>query len=189
MSGEIGTLLALHLILIVELVDLFGILSISLAKVLKLILQMLLLSKQLGVEVLMLQEIRLESRNLHVSAVQSILLGIKLCVEVSVLLLAVDQEVLLVIDLLTKGRNHVDVGLDAGSVIVLHSTFLISDTVEALLEVEKLVLKILVLSLTSAEVHGLLSQLGDESILVVLARTCIKKLPWWAFRHCYCFLK
>ena len=81
------------------------------------------------------------------STVQDVLLGIEFGVQVCVLLLPVDQEVLLIIDFLAESRDHVDVHLDTRLVVVLHAPFLVSDSVEVLLEGKELVLKQLVLTL------------------------------------------
>ena len=81
----------------------------------------------------MLGEVASESGDLSMSRVQDILLSVKLGVEVSVLLLSVDEEVLLVINLLSQSGDHVNVDLNTRLVIILHAAFLISDTVEVLL--------------------------------------------------------
>ena len=75
----------------VELVDLLGVLSVTLAEIVELLLEVLLLRDQLRVEVLVLCEVRLEFRDLGVSAVEDVLLRVELGVEIGVLLLAVDQ--------------------------------------------------------------------------------------------------
>ena len=62
---------------------------------------MLLLGQELGIEILMLQEIALQPGDFNVARVESVFLCIKLRVEISVLLLSIDQEVLLVVDFLS----------------------------------------------------------------------------------------
>ena len=71
------------------------------------------------------------------------------------MLLSIDEEVLLVINLLSQGRDHVDVDLDSGLVVVLHAALLIGDAVEILLQSEELILEKLVFSFSGTEVHGL----------------------------------
>ena len=51
----------------------------------------------------MLSKVGLELGNLGVATVEDVLLSIKLSVQVSVLLLAVDEQMLLVVDLLSQG--------------------------------------------------------------------------------------
>ena len=120
----------------VELIDLLGVLPVTLTEVVQLLLEMLLLGDKLIVEVLVLGEVSLEFGDLVVSAVQDVFLGVKLSIEVSVLLFAVDQEVLLIIDLLAESTDHIDVDFNATFVVVLHTALLVGDTVEVLLEGE-----------------------------------------------------
>lgn len=47
------------------------------------------------------------------SGVESVLLGVHFGEEVGILLLSVDQEVFLVVDLLSESADHVDVDLDS----------------------------------------------------------------------------
>ena len=134
LSCEIGRLARLLLVGVIELVDLFSVLSVTLAKVVKLLLEVLLLGDELSVEVLVLGQVGLEFSDLGVSTVQNVLLGVELSIEVSVLLLAVDEQVLLVVNFLSQGGYHVDIDLDAALVIVLHAALLVGNAVEVLLE-------------------------------------------------------
>ena len=84
----------------------------------------------------MLGQVTLESRNFHVPTIQSVLLGVQLRIQVSILLLSVDEEVLLVVDFLPQRLNHVNVNFHTAAVVLLHSSFFISYSVEALLQVK-----------------------------------------------------
>jgi len=183
LRSQVGRLTALHLVGVVELINLLGVLSVTLAEVVELLLEVLLLGNKLRVQILVLGKVGLEFRDLGVSSVEDVLLRVELGVEVRVLLLAVDQKVLLVIDLLAEGRNHVDVDLNATLVVVLHTALLVGDAVEVLLEAEQLVLEELVLALSGAEFHGLSAQLSDQAILVVLGDGGIVQLSFGASRH------
>ena len=96
-------------------------------------------------------------------------MGVQFSVEVGILLFTINQKVLLVVDFLSQGADHVDVDLNPGSIVVLHSALFISGPVECLLKIKKLILKILVLPLSSSEVHSLLSELGHKPVLVILS--------------------
>ena len=107
-------------------------------------------------------------------------MGVELVVKVRILLLSVHQVILLVVYLLAKGADHVDIHFHTGSVVVFHSAFLVCRPIERLLEIEKLILKILVFSFTSSKVYGLLSELGHKAVLLVLAYGLIVNLSYWA---------
>ena len=111
--------------------------------------------------------------------IKSLLLAIQLSVEVSILLLPVDQEVLLVIYLLPESTDHVDVSFNSALVVVLCAPLLICDSVEVLLQVEELLLQVLVLSLALSQVHGFLPQLSDKPIFMILSCCSIVQLPLW----------
>jgi hypothetical protein len=96
-----------------------------------------------------------------VTRVKDIFLGVKLGIEVSVLLLSIDEEVLLVINLLSQSGDHIDVDLNTRLVVVLHAALFISDTVEVLLQTEELILEKLVFSFSGTKVHGLSSELSN----------------------------
>ena len=87
---------------------------------------MLLLGLQLGVKILVLSKVTSESSNLSVSRVQDILLGVKFGVQISILLLSINQQTLLIINLLSQSRDHIDVDLNSTLIIILHPSFLIS---------------------------------------------------------------
>jgi hypothetical protein len=57
LCGKISTLLGLQVIVVIEFVDLLSILSVSLPQVVQLIFQVLLLSKELSIQILMLVQI------------------------------------------------------------------------------------------------------------------------------------
>jgi hypothetical protein len=116
------------------------------------------------------------------SAIESIFLRIQFSVEVGVLLFSVDQEVLLVIYFLSQSLNHIDINFNSASVVFLHSAFLISYSIEALFKIQELVLKIFVVPLSLSKVHGLLSQLCYESILLVLDDNFVVELSIRALR-------
>lgn len=172
-------LLGLHLILIVQLINFFSILTVSLSQIHQLSFQVLLLGLQLRVQILVLSQITSESGDLGVPRVQDVLLSVELCIEVSVLLLSVDEQTLLIIDLLSQGRDHIDVYLNSTLVVIFHSSLFIGNSVEVLLQGEELILKQLVFSLSLSELHGLGSQLSDESIFVVLSDGGIGELSLW----------
>ena len=92
----------------------------------------------------MLSEVRLQLGNFSVSVVQDTLLSIELGVQISILLLSVNEQVLLVIDFLSQSRDHVDVHFNSALVVILHSSLLISYSIEVLLKSKKLVLEKLV---------------------------------------------
>ena len=183
LSSQVRRLAALHLVRVVELVDLLGVLSVALAEVVELLLEVLLLGNELRVEILVLGEVGLEFGDLGVSAVEDVLLRVELSVQIGVLLFAVDQQVLLIIDFLAEGADHVDIGLDTTFVVVLHAALLVGDAVEVLLESEQLVLEELVLALSGPEFHGLSAELGDQTILVVLGNGGIVQLSFRAVGH------
>ena len=116
----------------------------------------------------MLVQVALQPGNFDVPVVEGVLLAIELGVEIGVLLLSIDEEVLLVINLLSQGLDHVDVNFYSASIVLLHSSLIIGYPVEVLLEREQLVLEVLILPLSSSQVHGLLTELGHQSVLVVL---------------------
>ena len=180
LGSQVIGLLGLHLVLVVQFVDLFGILSVSLSQVHQLGLQVLLLRLQLRVQILVLGQVTSQSGDFSVSRVQDVLLGVELSVEVSILLLSVDEKTLLVIDLLSEGGNHVDIDLDPALVVVLHSPLLVGNPVEVLLQSQQLVLQQLVLSFSLPQLHGFGSQLGHESVLVVLGDGGVREFSLWA---------
>ena len=102
---------------------------------------MLLLGLQLGVKILVLSKVTSESSNLSVSRVQNILLGVKFGVQISILLLSINQQTLLIIDLLSQSRDHIDVDLNSALIIILHPSFLISHPVKILFQGEELILE------------------------------------------------
>ena len=169
LSSKVIGFLGLQFILVVEFIDFLSILSVSFSQVLKLLFQMFLLRLQLRAKILVLGKVAPQSGNLCVSRVENILLGIKLSVEISILLLSVNEEILLIIDFLSEGRNHIDINLNSTLVVILHSSLLISYSVEVLFEGKKLVLKQLVFTLSLTQFHGLGSELSDQSILMVLS--------------------
>ena len=114
------------------------------------------------------------------SRIECVFLSIQLVKHVCILLFSIHQEVFLVINLISEGGDHVNVNLHSGSVVILHSSFFVCDSVEGLLKFEELILEILVLTLSSSEVHGLLPQLCNESVLVVLSTGLVVKIPIWA---------
>ena len=126
----------------------------------ELILEVLFLSEELRVKVLMLVQITLQSRNFNMPIVEAIFLAVELSVKIRVLLFSINKEILLVIDLLSQGLDHVDVNFNSASVVLLHSSLIISYSIEVLLEREKLVLEVFVFSFSGSEVHSLLSELG-----------------------------
>ena len=167
----------------VQLVDLIGILSVTLAEVVQLLLEVLLLGDKLRVQVLMLRKVGLEFSDLGVAAIEDILLRVELSEEVGVLLLAVNQQVLLIVDLLSQGRDHVDVDFDAALIVVLHAALLVGDAVEVLLEGKQLVLEELVLALSLTQLHGLGTKLSYEAVLVVLRQGGVVQFSFGAVRH------
>jgi len=149
---------------------------------------MFLLGLQLRVQILVLGKVTSQSGDLGMSRVENILLGVKLGVEISVLLLSIDEQALLVVNLLPQSRDHIDIDLNSTLVVILHSPLLIGDSVEVLLQGQKLILEVLVLTLPLPEFHGLSSQLSNESIFVVLSNGGIGKLSLWTSRHCWVLL-
>ena len=133
----------------------------------------------------MLVQVALQPGNFDVSVVEAVLLAIEFGVEIGVLLLSIDEEVLLVINLLSQGLDHVDVNFYSASIVLLHSSLVIGYPVEVLLEREQLVLEVLVLPLSSSEVHGLLTELGHKSVLVVLNLALVDQLSLGASRHIF----
>jgi hypothetical protein len=69
LGSKICRLFTLAIVLVVESIDFLGILSISLPKIVELILEVLLLGQELSVEVLVGEQLRLESRYFHVARV------------------------------------------------------------------------------------------------------------------------
>lgn len=63
---------------------------------------MFLLGLELRAKILMLSKVTSQSGNLGVSRVENILLGIKLSVEISILLLSINKEILLIINFLSE---------------------------------------------------------------------------------------
>mgnify|MGYP006879434243 CR=1 FL=1 len=120
--------------MIVKLVDLLSVLSISLSQIMELIFEVLLLSKELSIEILVLVQVTLQSRDFNVSVVQAVFLGIKLSVKVRILLFPVYEEVLLIINFLSQSLNHVDVNFNSASVVLFHSSLVIGYSVEILLQ-------------------------------------------------------
>lgn len=91
LSGKFSRFSGFHLVGTVKLIDFFSISSVSFTKVMELLFEMLLLRVQLGVKILMLSEVRLELGNLSVSVVEDALLGIELSIEISILLLSINE--------------------------------------------------------------------------------------------------
>ena len=122
---------------------------------------MLLLGLQLRIKILVLSKVTSKSGDLCMSRVEDILLGVKFCVEVGILLLSINQETLLIINLLSQSRDHVDVDLDSALVVILHSSFLVRHPVEVLFQGEELILEQFVFSLSLSKLHGFCSQLSN----------------------------
>jgi len=80
LSGQIIRFFGLHFILVVELINFFSILTVSLSQIHELSLQMLLLRLQLRIEILMLSKVTSESCNLGMSRIKDIFLSVKLSV-------------------------------------------------------------------------------------------------------------
>ena len=100
--------------------------------------------------------------------VQDFFLAVQFSVEVGVLLLAVYQQASLVVNLVAKSADHADIGLHTALEVILHSPLLIGYSIEILLKVQKLILKRLIVSFPLPEFHGFLSELSNQSVLVVL---------------------
>jgi hypothetical protein len=83
----------------------------------------------------MLTQIGLQSGNFDMSVIQGLFLLIKLGVKIGVLLLSVYQEVSLIINFLSEGSNHSNVGFNSGFVIIFHLSFLVSYSIKVLLKV------------------------------------------------------
>jgi len=159
--------------LVVELVNFLGILLVSFSEHKQLLFKMFLLCKQLRVEILMLGEVALESRDLNVSAVEGLLLHVQLSVKVGVLLLSINEETLLIINFLSEGRDHIDVGFNSALIIILHSSLVVSYSVKVLLQVQEVVLQNLVFSLPLSKLHSFLSELCYKAILMVLGDSSV----------------
>jgi len=115
-----------------------------------------------------------------VSIVQSVFLIVKFSVEVRILLLSVNEEILLVVDFLSEGLDHVNVNFHSTSVVFLHSSFVIGYSIEVLFKAQKLILKIFIFSFSCSKIHCFLSELGDQSILMILNLTLIHKFSFRA---------
>jgi ABC-type uncharacterized transport system involved in gliding motility auxiliary subunit len=136
----------------------------------------------------MLLEVSLKSRDLNMSAVQCFFLIVKLSVQVSVLLLSINQKVSLIINFLSESRYHRNICLNSALVVILHSPFIISYPVEVLFQVQKLVLQLFVLSFSLSQLIGFLSQLRNKSIFIVLIHLVVMKFSFWTLRHiCYVY--
>lgn len=81
----------------------------------------------------MLAQVGFKSRDLDMAIVECVLLAVELGVKVSVLLLAVDEQVPLIVDFLPERGDHADIGLDATLVVVLHAPLIVGYPVEVLL--------------------------------------------------------
>jgi hypothetical protein len=173
LSSKVWAFLTLHLVLVVELVNFLGILLVSFSEHKQLLFKMFLLCKQLRVEILMLGEVALESRDLNVSAVEGLLLHVQLSVKVGVLLLSINEETLLIINFLSEGRDHIDVGFNSALIIILHSSLVVSYSVKVLLQVQEVVLQNLVFSLPLSKLHSFLSELCYKAILMVLGDSSV----------------
>jgi hypothetical protein len=173
LSSKVRAFLTLHLVLVVELVNFLGILLVSFSEHKQLLFKMFLLCKQLRVEILMLGEVALESRDLNVSAVEGLLLHVQLSVKVGVLLLSINEETLLIINFLSEGRDHIDVGFNSALIIILHSSLVVSYSVKVLLQVQEVVLQNLVFSLPLSKLHSFLSELCYKAILMVLGDSSV----------------
>jgi len=103
LGSKVTRLFALQVVLIVELVDLFGILSVSFSQVMELIFEMLLLLQKLVVQILVLTKVGFQTGDFDMSAIEDLLLGIKLGIKVSVLFFPIDQEISLVVDFSSEG--------------------------------------------------------------------------------------
>jgi hypothetical protein len=155
--------------LIVEFIDFLSILTVSFSQVLEFLLQVLLLRLELRAKILMLGKVASQSSNLCVSRVENILLGIKFSVEISILLLSVNQEILLIINFLSESGNHIDIHFNSTFVVILHSSLLIGDSVEVLFKSQELILKKFVFTFSLTEFHGLSSKLSYQPIFMVLS--------------------
>jgi len=159
-------------------------LTVSLSQVLELVLEVFLLLQQLIIQILVLAEVSLQSRDLGVSVVQRLLLTVQLGVKVSILLFAIDEKVSLIIDFLSESGDHADVGLDARFIIILHASLFIGYSVEILLQVQELVLEGLVLPLSVSQLVGFLSQLCNKSVFVILVEVVLTQFSLRALGHC-----
>ena len=144
---------------------------------------MLLLRLELRAKILMLSKVASKSSNFCVSRVENILLGIKLSVEISILLLSVDQEILLIINFLSEGWDHIDIDFNSTFVVIFHSSFLIGDSVEVLFKSQELILKKFVFTLSLTELHGFRSKLSYQPIFMILSDGSIGKFSFRTFRH------
>ena len=134
LSSQVRAFLGLKIILMVQIIDFFRVLSVSLPESMQLILEMLFLSHELRIQILVLSQVTLQPRNLHVAVIECIFLSIELRIEVSILLLPVDQEILLVVNLLPESLNHIDVDFDSAPVVLFHPPLVVSYSVEILLQ-------------------------------------------------------
>lgn len=131
----------------------------------------------------MLGKITSQTSDLSVSRVQDIFLGVQLSVQISILLLSINEKTLLVINFLSEGGDHINVDLNSALVVVLHSSLLVSNSVEVLLQGKKLILEQFVFSLSLSQFHGFGSQLGNEPVFVVLSDGSVCEFSLWASGH------
>lgn len=94
----------------VKLVNFLSVLTVSLPEGMEFFFEVFLLLEQLLIQILVLSEVGLQPAYFNMSGVQDVFLGVQFSVQVGILLLPVYQQRALVVDLLSQGRNHANVG-------------------------------------------------------------------------------
>ena len=80
----------------------------------------------------MLAKVIFQSRNFNMPIIQGVFLTIQLSIQISILLLSINQEVSLIVDFLSECTNHADVGFDSSFIVILHLSFIVGYPIEIL---------------------------------------------------------
>ena len=99
----------------------------------KIFIELLLLVQKRGIKVLLCVKISLESGDLDLAIIESVLLPLKLHVEVAILLLSISEDDLVVVDLVAETSDEGQVALNAGPVVLILSPLLVVQLGEVVL--------------------------------------------------------
>jgi hypothetical protein len=97
---------------------------------------MLFLLEKLIIQILVLAQVSLQSGNFNVSTIQNFLLAIQFCVQIGVLLFPINQQIPLIINLLSQCRNHPNISFNSTFKIIFHPSFFIGHPIEVLLKIQ-----------------------------------------------------
>ena len=99
----------------------------------KIFIELLLLVQKRGIKVLLCVKISPESGDLDLAIIESVLLPLKLHVEVAILLLSISEDDLVVVDLVAETSDEGQVALNTGPVVLVLPPLLVVQLGEVVL--------------------------------------------------------